>query len=194
MSWFFDEAINIWFQNTFPWMEWPFKIITYLGDALIYIILLAIAFWILNKKDAIIAIYVFLTAAFLNFFLKVVIHKERPTVRLVEAEGFSTPSGHAQTSTTMYGWIMFYFKKIWLYVIIPILVILVCISRVFLGVHYIGDVILGLLIGATVLAALYFGIPPLVQWFDKLSDWQKIWGSNFSYNIFHRIICRLACR
>ncbi len=186
MSWFFGEVVNEWFQNTFPWMEWPFKIITFLGDPIVYIIILAIAFWILNKKDAIIAIYVLLTASFLNFFLKVVIQKPRPNVtRLTSADGFSTPSGHAQTSTTVYGWIMFYFKKIWLYVVIPILVILICFSRVFLGVHYIGDVILGLLIGAAVLAALFFGIPPLVKWLDKLKDWQKILiGESYGVVVF----------
>jgi len=70
LSWFFGEVVNEWFQNTFPWMKWPFKIITFLGDPIVYIIILAIAFWILNKKDAIIAIYVLLTASFLNFFLK----------------------------------------------------------------------------------------------------------------------------
>ncbi|MHA1366928.1 MAG: phosphatase PAP2 family protein [Candidatus Heimdallarchaeota archaeon] len=186
MSWFFGEVVNEWFQNTFPWMKWPFKIITFLGDPIVYIIILAIAFWILNKKDAIIAIYVLLTASFLNFFLKVVIQKPRPNVtRLTSADGFSTPSGHAQTSTTVYGWIMFYFKKIWLYVVVPILVILICLSRVFLGVHYIGDVILGLLIGAAVLAALFFGIPLLVKWLDKLKDWQKILiGESYGVVVF----------
>jgi len=43
-----------------------------------------------------------------------------------------------------------------------------------LGVHYIGDVILGFLIGATLLAMLYFGIPPLLKWMDKWSMWIKI--------------------
>ena len=167
-------------------MKWSFRIITFLGDPIIYIVILAIAFWVLNKKDAIIAIYVLLTASFLNFFLKVVIQQPRPNVtRLADADGFSTPSGHAQTSTTVYGWIMFYFKKIWLYVVIPILVILICLSRVFLGVHYIGDVILGLLIGAAVLAALFFGIPPLVKWLDKLKDWQKILiGESYGVVVF----------
>jgi len=80
---------------------------------------------------------------------------------------------------------MFYFKKIWLYVVIPILVVLICISRVFLGVHFIGDVILGLLIGAAVLTALFFGIPPLVQWLDKLKDWQKILiGESYAVVVF----------
>ena len=174
LSWFFDEAVNVWFQNNVP--KILFQIITFLGDGLAYIIILAIAFWIMKKKDAIIAIYVLLTASFLNFFLKVVIKKPRPDVsyRLIEAEGFSTPSGHAQTSTTVYGWIMLYFKKIWLYVITPIVVLLICLSRVVLGVHYLGDVIIGFLVGAALLTALYFGIPYLIKWMDNWPDWVKI--------------------
>lgn len=176
MGWFFDETINNWLQNAIPWAEWPFKIITYFGDPIFYIVLLAIAFWTYRKKDAIIAIYVLLTASFLNFFLKLLIKKPRPSIsdNMIEVEGFSTPSGHAQSSTTTYGWIMLHFKKIWLYIVIPILILLICISRVFLGVHFIGDVILGFLIGAAILAALYFGIPLIINWMDKWPSWVKI--------------------
>ena len=176
MGWFFDQVILENFQNAAPWLEWPFKIITYFGDAIIYIILLAIAYWIFNKREAIIGIYVLLTTSFLNFFLKVIIANPRPnqSIRLVEESGFSTPSGHAQLSSSMYGWIMLYFKKIWLYITVPILVILICISRVFLGVHYIGDVILGFIIGSTLLISLFFGIPPLLKWMEKWPFWVKI--------------------
>ena len=177
MGWFFDQSINEFLQNLFPdWLEKIFLGITYFGEAIIYILLLAIAFWVFNKRDAIIAIYVFLTTTFLNFFLKVLIQKPRPSasIRLQEVEGFSTPSGHAQNSTVIYGWIMLYFKKIWLYILVPILVVLISLSRVVLGVHYIGDVILGILIGATLLAMLYFGIPPLLKWMEKWPMWVKI--------------------
>ncbi|MFW9925097.1 MAG: phosphatase PAP2 family protein, partial [Candidatus Thorarchaeota archaeon] len=176
MGWFFDEAINIWLQNNAPWLKWPMILVTYFGDAIIYIALLAVAFWIYNKREAIIAIYILLTANFFNFFLKVLIKNPRPSqsIRIVEESGFSTPSNHAQASSTMYGWIMFHFKKIWLYIVIPILVLLIAFSRVFLGVHYIGDVIIGLLIGIASVAALYFSIPPLVKWIDSWPDWVKV--------------------
>ena len=145
MGWFFDQAINEALQNFFPeWFEIIFKIITYLGQAIIYIALLALAFWILNKKDAIVGFYILFTTSFLNTFLKLLIKNPRPdhSIRLVEEENFSTPSGHAQNSSVMYGWITTYFKKIWMYIIVPILVLLICLSRVYLGVHYIGDVII----------------------------------------------------
>ncbi|NHJ46491.1 MAG: phosphatase PAP2 family protein [Asgard group archaeon] len=175
MAWFFSESIIQALQDFFPgWMEFIFKIITYLGDPIVYIVIFSIAFWVFKKRDAIISIYVLLTSSFLLFFLKVIIQKPRPNLRLVDEDGFSTPSGHAMNSTTVYGWIMLYFKKIWLYVVTPILVLLICFSRVVLGVHYLGDVIIGFLIGVALLAALYFGIPYLLKWMDNWPDWVKI--------------------
>lgn len=81
-----------------------------------------------------------------------------------------------------------------MYIVIPILVLLICFSRVYLGVHYIGDVIIGLLIGITVLAALYFGVPPLLKWIDTWSNKTKIivgeslCSNNFPNNISTWII------
>ncbi|NHJ87410.1 MAG: phosphatase PAP2 family protein [Asgard group archaeon] len=188
MSWFFDQAINEWLQNLFPeWFKYIFIIITYLGNAIIYISLLAIAYWIYRKKDAIIGIYILLTSTFLNFFLKVLIGKPRPdaSIRLVSEEGFSTPSNHAQTSTTVYGWMTFHFKKLWLYIVTPIMIILICFSRVYLGVHFIGDVIIGLLIGAAFLTACIFAVPPLVKWIDSWKTWVKIVvGESYGVVIF----------
>jgi membrane-associated phospholipid phosphatase len=189
MGWFFSQAINEALQDGFPdWLITIFKSITFFGDSIFYIVLLAIGFWVYKKREAIIGMYVLLTSAFLNLFLKAVIQKPRPTqsIRIPEdVEGFSTPSGHAQTSTTVYGWIMFYFKKIWLYIVIPILVLLICLSRVVLGVHYIGDVILGFLIGAVILATLYFVIPYIMKWIDKLSIRTRILvGEAFALGVF----------
>ncbi len=177
MGWFFGQAINEALQNFLPeWLIAIFQGITFLGDPIVYIIILAIGFWIYKKKEAIIAMYVLLTSVFLNFFLKTLIQKPRPTesIRIIEEEGYSTPSGHAQNSTAVYGWIMLYFKKIWLYIVTPILVLLICLSRVVLGVHYIGDVIIGFLVGAVILVALYFIMPYILKWMENWSDRRKI--------------------
>jgi membrane-associated phospholipid phosphatase len=187
MAGLFDDSINIWLQNHFPWMEWPMKIITFFGDSLVYIILVAIAFWVYKKREAIIAMYVLLTTTFLNFFLKVLIQKPRPdtAIRLLEVEGFSTPSGHAQGSSTFYGWLMLKAKRLWAYIIAPILVLLICLSRVFLGVHYLGDVLLGVLLGIIILVGLFFGIPPLLDRMNKWPDWLKILvGEGYALFVF----------
>lgn len=177
MGWFFSQAINEALQNFLPeWLIAIFQGITFLGNPIVYIVVLAIGFWIYKKKEAIIAMYVLLTSVFLNFFLKTLIQKPRPTesIRIIEEDGYSTPSGHAQNSTAVYGWIMLYFKKIWLYIVTPILVLLICLSRVVLGVHYIGDVIIGFLVGAVILVALYFIMPYILKWMENWSDRRKI--------------------
>jgi len=176
MGWFFSQAINEALQKLPDWLIAIFQGITFLGDPIIYIVILAVGFWIYKKKDAIIAMYVLLTSVFLNFFLKTLIQKPRPTesIRILEEDGYSTPSGHAQNSTAVYGWIMLYFKKIWLYIVTPILVLLICLSRVVLGVHYIGDVIIGFLVGAIILIALYFIMPYILKWMENWSDRRKI--------------------
>jgi len=177
MGWFFGQAINEALQNFLPeWLVAIFQGITFLGDPIVYIVILAVGFWIYKKKEAIIAMYVLLTSVFLNFFLKILIQKPRPTesIRIIEEDGYSTPSGHAQNSTAVYGWIILYFKKIWLYIVTPILVLLICLSRVVLGVHYIGDVIIGFLVGAVILVALYFIMPYILKWMENWSDRRKI--------------------
>jgi len=178
MGWFFGQAINEIFQSVFPdWLITIFQGITFLGDAIVYIVILAVGFWIYKKKEATIAMYILLTSVFLNFFLKTLIQKPRPTnnIRIPDdIEGYSTPSGHAQNSTAVYGWIMLYFRKIWLYIVTPILVLLICLSRIVLGVHYIGDVIIGFLVGAAILAALYFIVPYILRIIESWSDRMKI--------------------
>ena len=177
MGWFFGQAINEALQNFLPeWLIAIFQGITFLGDPIVYIVVLAVGFWIYKKKEAIIAMYVLLTSVFLNFFLKTLIQKPRPTesIRIIEEDGYSTPSGHAQNSTAVYGWIMLYFKKIWLDIVTPILILLICLSRVVLGVHYIGDVIIGCLVGAVILVALYFIMPYILKWMENWSDRRKI--------------------
>ena len=73
---------------------------------------------------------------------------------MVEESSFSFPSGHAMASMAFYGLIMYYIYK---YVknktvknvictILSILIFLVGVSRIYLGVHYVSDVIAGFLL------------------------------------------------
>ncbi|MEZ4630297.1 MAG: phosphatase PAP2 family protein [Deinococcales bacterium] len=144
-----------------PWLDKLALNITNLGSEQAYIALLVILYLGINSVIGQRIGVIFLLGFFLNFHLKGMIATERPFIaepsvlRSAEAGetalGMAFPSGHAQASMTFWGLIAAYFRKPWLYVICALLILLISLSRLYLGVHYPIDVIGGLLIGLGVI-------------------------------------------
>ena len=114
--------------------------------------LLVFLYIIKNKKLAVTLTLNLIGVASLNQFLKAIFQRERPVgYRLIEMTGYSFPSGHAMVSMSFYGLLIYIihrlFKnkklKILLISLNVIIIILVGLSRIYLGVHYFSDVIAG---------------------------------------------------
>ena len=102
---------------------------------------------------------------FFGHLLKDVIRNPRPFVtddRLVPEEralkgasGYSTPSGHTVDSATAYGSVIAVVKRRWVTVSMCAVIAAVMFSRLYLGVHTVFDLIIGLAVAAAVMAATY---------------------------------------
>lgn len=132
------------------------KMVTHLGSALSFILLTVIVMLLPKEKKYGILVGINLIIAFLfNLFLKAIFSRPRPLdINLIKESGYSFPSGHAMGSTAFYGFLIYLIwqtnlkkEQKWLYsILLSVLVLLICITRVYLGVHYASDVLGGMLI------------------------------------------------
>lgn len=136
------------------------KFITEFGNYTVMIPVI-ILFYLFNKDKSFNRYFTInLVAIFTsNFIVKNIIRRDRPIdINLIIENGFSFPSGHSMVSFAFYGFIIYYvycshLSKLGKTIIISILTLLVLmigLSRIYLGVHYASDVI-----GGFVLALVY---------------------------------------
>lgn len=132
------------------------KLVTKLSNTKFIIaasLILILMFYIRKKKKISILIVInLLFIVLLNQTIKMIIKRERPTgFRLIEMTGYSFPSGHAMVSMAFYGLLIYLCKHLITNKVIRrllitlniIIILLIGISRVYLGVHYLSDVITG---------------------------------------------------
>lgn len=137
-----------------------FTICTYLGEEVILVGIFAISFWCINKKLAYRIAFTYFSSGLIIQGIKISFRIERPWVRdpdfkpvdtaLNRATGYSFPSAHTQSSTSIYGTFALYFKKNWLFIVTSIMIALVMLSRMYLGYHTPADVCVGFIVTCTV--------------------------------------------
>lgn len=90
--------------------------------------------------------------ALLNAVLKALVARPRPEgFRLVEETGFSFPSGHSMVAMAFFGLIIYLIwrygaggkRRIALAAVFAFIIVMIGISRIYLGVHYASDVLGG---------------------------------------------------
>ncbi len=105
-----------------------------------------------------------LLSSTINSFVKSMFNRPRPDInQLVDAGGFSFPSGHSFVAISFYGFLIYlvarYCRGRYKYPLMLLLLLVIpCvgISRVYLGVHYSSDVLAGFSLGGAWLAFYIF--------------------------------------
>lgn len=125
---------------------------------LIYNIII-IGYMIISKKSKLLMIpFNSILSVLFNNLFKIIFRRNRPLlIALIKETGYSYPSGHAMISILFFGTISYLVSKSNLKykniirVVIGIFIIIIGISRIYLGVHYASDIIGGYLLGLIVL-------------------------------------------
>lgn len=142
------------------------KVLTYLGSMLT-VAILAVVMAVVCKPIWVKIFSVVNVGAVAVFcwVVKHIVERPRPEgVALIVETGFSFPSAHTMGSVVFYGFLIFliwkYLKNkpfnITLSVIVPVLVLIIGYSRIYLGVHYFTDVLVGLVCGIAYLTVAIF--------------------------------------
>lgn len=140
---------------------------SYKGILVILLMMIFILFFVLKSRtDALLVAVVIAGTQVINQVLKLYFQRARPNFhRLIEIGGYSFPSGHAMSALAVYGILTYVFwrhtsdrtGRIMLIIISMIFILMIGISRIYLGVHYPSDIIGGYL-ASGVLLILAIGI------------------------------------
>lgn len=145
-----------------PMFDWIFYVLTQIGDQYFFIALAVILYWTYDKKLAHKFAFTYMFSALINTGIKEIFKRPRPYIahpnevsvnQSWKTDGYSFPSGHAQ-ATGVLGYLAYDLskkeKKKWIWVIGILLMIAVPLSRVYLGQHYLSDVVVGLILSFTI--------------------------------------------
>ena len=128
-----------------------FRGLTFLGDATFFLLFLPLGYWFGPRRLFARTTVLLIATVLVNSWLKNYFQVPRPSgPHLVEAEGWSFPSGHAQVAAFLWPWLVLELRRPALWPAALLLVAGVAWSRVFLGVHYPTDIAVGTVLGGLI--------------------------------------------
>ena len=136
------------------WFTKFMKYITFLASTkfITCIVILLFILSLFKGKLPLIINWIILGEVVINNIIKVLVRRERPIIiNMVTENTFSFPSGHTMAAVVFYGFLIYLIRKskldkkykILVSIILSLLIILIMMSRIYLGAHYFSDVIAG---------------------------------------------------
>jgi membrane-associated phospholipid phosphatase len=179
----FDQRVTHWFAlHAAPQLTTLARIITFFGSVgfLATASILAVLIFIRQRAwDRLWALALaMIGGSLLNILLKHLFHRQRPLLEnpLVTLKSFGFPSGHTMGATLFYELLALFLaqsirgwsRHVLVFIIAFLIVSLIGVSRIYLGAHYLSDV----------LAAIAAGIVWLAISWTAVETWRKRRAAN----------------
>ena len=166
LSWI--ESLRSPFLNPF------FEAITLMGYPVFLILFISFGYFYWSPSRFTRVAMMLFISGIINSFLKDYFQDPRPAIEFMldpkVGTSYGLPSGHAQIAVTLWGLLAYELKDKWVSLGALVLILLICFSRLYLGVHDIEDITLGLLVGSLILATWHLIISSnLFQRLNKLN-------------------------
>lgn len=149
-------ALTTWMQELYPQLRGFMSLVSAMGEEEFFLIVLPAIYWSVNKQLGRQLGYFFLLSALINNMFKNILRGPRPfwlepELKLTDIESYGMPGGHVQNATVVFMLVAAHLRRAWAWIIVLLYIFIMAVSRVYLGVHFIHDNVIGFLIGLIIL-------------------------------------------
>ena len=167
-------------QSLGIWLELPMKFFTFLGHANFFFLVLPLIYWSLDARLGLQVAFILTTSNFLNAIVKILFAAPRPFWVSAQVDPlsvettFGIPSGHAQNSAAIWGMMAAALNRRWGWIAAIVITFFVGFSRLYLGMHFAQDVLLGWLLGLILLFIFLKFWDPVAVWLKQKTLYQQV--------------------
>ncbi len=183
-------------QKLSPALDGVMNFFTFLGKIEFYLIIIPLIYWAVDKRLGFRLLLVLITTDIFASTLKLLFHQPRPywlgkVLGLGAETSYGIPSSHASDSLAVWGYLAYRLNKKWLWILIGMFVFFIGLSRLYLGVHFLHDVLFGWLLGLFVLWVFIKTEDQVAGWANQQSILSQI-GVGFVVSLLVVLIGQLV--
>jgi membrane-associated phospholipid phosphatase len=176
----FDPGTNIALQATLPGLVIPMLLISLLGLPEFYLAFVPVLLWNVDRRLGVRLLLLVSVAAACNLLLKLLFHTPRPYWVSTDVKAFATettfgmPSAAAQVSLAFLGYVAVKARKTGVQAGCALLILLVGLSRLYLGVHFAIDILSGWAAALVILWVFLRYEEPAAEWLGRQAAHRRI--------------------
>ncbi len=170
-----ELAITPFFQASAQGLAPLMKFFSFLGTEQFFLVVMPLLLWCLDPRLGLRIAFMLALTNSVKPALKLAFHWPRPywvdpqVTALASESSFGMPSGHAQDAASLWGLLAASLRRWWVTVVAVIVILMIGLSRIYLGVHFAHDVLAGWAVGIILVILFMLLEKPVSAWFNRLN-------------------------